>query len=44
MLTVFRDSAVKPAMEANDFGTRISFGTSPTFCSEYSSWFFVSTA
>ena len=31
MLMVLRASAVKPAIEAKDFGTRISFGMSPTF-------------
>ncbi len=44
MLIVLRARAVKPEIEANDFGTRISFGWSPTFWREYSSWFFVSTA
>jgi hypothetical protein len=37
MLMVFRASAVKPAIDEKDFGTRISFGTSPTLVSEYSS-------
>jgi hypothetical protein len=35
---------VNPAMEAKDLGTLISFGMSPTFWTEYSSWFLVSTA
>src|SRR2546430_1451977 len=30
MLIVLRESAVKPAMEAKDLGTRISFGTPPS--------------
>ncbi len=44
MLTVLRERAVKPAIEAKVLGTRISRTSWPALKSEKSSWFFVSRA
>src|SRR5262249_1728995 len=44
MLTVLRERATKPAIEAKVLGTRISFTSWPVFMSEKSSWFRVSSA
>ena len=44
MFAVRRESAVKPAIEAKLFGTRISRTSWPALKSEKSSWFFVSSA
>ena len=44
MLTVLRERAVKPAIDAKVFGTRISLTSWPALKSEKSSWFFVSRA
>ena len=44
MFAVLRESAVKPAIEPNVFGTRISLTSWPALNSENSSWFLVSSA
>jgi hypothetical protein len=44
MFAVFRESAVKPAIEAKVLGTRISLTSWPALKREKSCWFLVSRA